>query len=218
VVVIDDHRSFADALSVSLGQDERVDGCEAVASIGAALEILETQPADVVVVDAYLNGESGVVGTPQIRRRCPHARIVMVTGQPELDLLADAVRAGVDAFLAKAAPLADIHAAVLDDELRDDGSATLPAQAAEEIRRREEGRHDGAPVDLTPRERDVLALLSRGVLVKDIARLLGITKETCRGYIKSLLMKLDARSQLQAVVIATRMGLLRSDELEHPVP
>jgi len=62
---------------------------------------------------------------------------------------------------------------------------------------------------LTQRERDVLQMLAAGLDANVIARELGISLNTCRGYAKSLLAKLDAHSQLEAVVIAVRNGLIR---------
>jgi DNA-binding NarL/FixJ family response regulator len=62
--------------------------------------------------------------------------------------------------------------------------------------------------DLTRREQEVLDCLGQGMQVKSIARVLGITQETCRGYVKSLHSKLGARSQLEAVVKAQQLGLL----------
>ena len=61
---------------------------------------------------------------------------------------------------------------------------------------------------LTRREQEVLDCLGRGMQVKAIARVLGITLETCRGYVKSLHAKLGVRSQLEAVVKAQQLGLL----------
>jgi DNA-binding CsgD family transcriptional regulator len=61
---------------------------------------------------------------------------------------------------------------------------------------------------LTRRERDVLGLLSQAMAIRLIARVLGISVHTCRGYIKSLLSKLGVSSQLEAVVKAQEMGLL----------
>jgi DNA-binding CsgD family transcriptional regulator len=62
---------------------------------------------------------------------------------------------------------------------------------------------------LTGREQEVLQLLAEGLDARATAKQLGISLHTCRGYIKSLLVKLEAHSQLQAVAIATRNGLVR---------
>jgi DNA-binding NarL/FixJ family response regulator len=71
----------------------------------------------------------------------------------------------------------------------------------------------GAPrVALSRRERDVLAMLTVGLDVRSIADQLGISLNTCRGYVKTLLHKLDAHSQLEAVAIARRLGLTVTDD------
>jgi DNA-binding NarL/FixJ family response regulator len=211
-MVVDDHQTFAHALSLALSQLDGVASCEPVSSVEAVLAELEHQPPDVVVLGAYLDERKGVDGAAGIRRHWPDTRVVMLTGQPDLDLLADAAAAGVDAFLSKETSFDELRSAVVADEPTDLGDSRLLAMAADAIRRRELARSTKAPVDLTPREREVLSLLAQGVALKDMARLLGIKLETCRGYVKSLLLKLDARSQLQAVVIAAREGLLDEDE------
>jgi DNA-binding CsgD family transcriptional regulator len=61
---------------------------------------------------------------------------------------------------------------------------------------------------LTPREQEVLLLLAEGVDARTIARRLGISVNTCRGYVKSIFLKLDAHSQLEAVAIARKHGLV----------
>jgi two-component system response regulator DesR len=210
VLVIDGHRLYAESLALALGQLGGVDECTSVSSVDlGVIELDDDAPYDVVVLDGYVVGRSGIDGTVEIRRRWPDTRIVMVTAEPELDLLAEAAVAGVDAFLAKDASFAEVSEAVLSGDVVDLGESGFLARVAESIRVREVRRESSeAPIDLTPRERDVLSLLAQGVAMKDMAGLLGITVETCRGYVKTLLLKLDARSQLQAVVIAARKGLL----------
>src|SRR5262245_13666436 len=151
VLVIDDHRSFADALCLALEQDEHVEACSAATTAEEGLVQVETSPWDVVVIDAFMGGMGGVEGSREIRRRLPDVRVVMVTGRPELDLLADAAAAGVDAFLSKEASLEDIREAILSGDAADVGSATLLAEVVEGIRQREAERVPDPPVSLTPR-------------------------------------------------------------------
>jgi len=73
-------------------------------------------------------------------------------------------------------------------------------------------RRPGTPELLTAREQQVLALLAQGRDPTAIARTLGISVLTCRGYIKNILVKLDAHSQLEAVMIALRRKLIRLDD------
>jgi DNA-binding NarL/FixJ family response regulator len=65
---------------------------------------------------------------------------------------------------------------------------------------------------LTPRELEVLTLLGQGRDPRGIAKDLGVTLHTCRGYVKSILAKLNVHSQLEAVVVASRTGLIRLGE------
>jgi len=66
---------------------------------------------------------------------------------------------------------------------------------------------------LTPREQEVLELMSTGKDVTTIARELQMAPHTCRGHVKSLLAKLGAHSQLEAVIVAVRTGLIHLDEV-----
>ena len=70
----------------------------------------------------------------------------------------------------------------------------------------------GTPVNLTQRECDVLALLARGAKVRHIAQTLGISLNTCRSHVKSLIAKLGASSQVDAVVRAQGLGLVGPDD------
>lgn len=213
VVVIDDHRSYAQAVCTSLEQQPAVDECRWAGSIEEALEVTEGWPYDVAMVDVLLPGGPGIDGLGRLRAHNPGVRTVVVTGNAEVETLAQAALAGADAFVTKDQPIDDVIAAVLGDgDVM--GDADLLARVTEDMRRREMERIVPPPVHLTPRERQILALLSEGTLLGDIAKVLGIRVETCRGYVKSLLAKLGARSQLQAVVTAARMGLLPAD---HPL-
>jgi DNA-binding NarL/FixJ family response regulator len=214
VLVVDDHRLFAETLCVALEQTDRIESVRCVHSLEEGIAELEAAPADVVVLDGDLPDAGAVQGCRLIRNRWPTTRILMLTARPAVDLLAEAAAAGVDAFRTKSMAYEDLVDTITSDAIEDLGDSEVLAELAEAIRRREaaQAERDGLPVDLTPREREVLGLLSRGVAMKDLAGLLGITLETCRGYVKIVLSKLGARSQLQAVVIAYRKGLLNDDQ------
>ena len=214
VLLIDDHRLFAEALCVALEQTERIESIRCVHTLEEGIAALEAEPADVVVLDGDLPDPGAVDGCRLIRNRWPTTRILMLTARPAVDLLAEAAAAGVDAFRTKGMAYEDLVETITSDAIEDLGDSEVLAELTEAIRRREAAwaERDGLPADLTPREREVLGLLSRGVAVKDMARLLGITLETCRGYVKAVLSKLGARSQLQAVVTAYRRGLLDDDD------
>ena len=208
VLVADAEQLFGEALCAALSRLPEVAECAVEQTAKRGLEQLDITEPDVVVLDAEISGPSSLDVATEVRRRWPEVRIVVVSGRADLDLLADAAALGVDGFLTKDVSLDLLCAAVLGQEPADLGQSSVLMMAAEAIRRREVARDATPVIDLTPREREVLAMLAQGVAMKDMAGLLGIRLETCRGYVKTLLAKLGARSQLQGVVFAARAGLL----------
>ena len=188
------------------GQDA-ISSCHSVPTIEDATAYLADHACDVVIIDLMMAERAAVEGVRAIRRAKPDVRIVALAGHAHLDVLIDATEADVDAFAPPASSLKGLIAAAYDD-VDDADTADLLAIITAEIQRRQDARTDGPVIELTPREREVLALLAGGMQLKDISRRLEIQLETCRGYVKSLLSKLGARSQLQAVVLAARYGLI----------
>ncbi len=191
-----------------LENHEAIGTCHSVPTIEDATAYLADHPCDVVVIDLMMAERAAVEGVRSIRRVRPDVRIVALAGHAHLDVLIEATDAQVDAFAPPASSMEGLIAAAYDDVDDDADTSDLLARVTAEVQRREVARSDGPVVELTPREREVLALLADGTQLKDISRQLGIQLETCRGYVKSLLSKLGARSQLQAVVLAARYGLV----------
>jgi DNA-binding NarL/FixJ family response regulator len=199
VLVVDDHQTLADLLEVALsGQPELA--CVGVATdLDAAVRLVDSLRPDVVVLDVHFAGDArdGVSVTAEITARHPATRVVLLTGAPTRDVLRRAAAAGACSVVAKDGSLDELLQAVR--AARTGGMVVPP----EMLRRLlvEPQRRTPQP-RLTRREADVLARMERGVDTRGIARELGISVNTCRGYVKSLLGKLNAHSQLEAVAIA----------------
>ena len=209
VLCVDDQRTFTDALQLALEGDTRVRYVGRASTVSEALDLLREVPADVVLMDLGLPEIDGIEGTRRVKAEFPAVRVVILTAHASLDAFVRAVAAGVDAFLAKDTPL---EAVVHELRRSDAGEMQLDPETLEALRRRigTRGSIGGRPwyPDLTDREREVLSLLAAGVDPQTIARQLGIRVHTCRGYVKNILMKLGAHSQLEAVAIAAQSGLL----------
>ena len=206
VLVVDDHRTFAELLAGAL-QAAGMDVLGTAHSAAQAVGMVEDLQPDVVVMDIEMPREDGLSATRRLRQVAPHTVVAVVSAHRDPEWVVRATQAGASAFIPKDGSLTemiDILTRVRAGQMLVAPSTfssaptagTRPAQA-DELR-----------PQLTRREQEVLDCLGRGMQIKAIARVLGITVETCRGYVKSLHAKLGVRSQLEAVVKAQQLGLL----------
>ena len=211
VLIVDDHLAFSEALAAAIDRHADLACVGTPTTIAECFATLEQAAPDVVLLDIYLPDGDGIEAIPGIRARSPAARIVVMTGYTDIEVMARAASAGASGFLPKensiGAVLAAIRA-VRDGQMLVDGS-TLAAILGRvgRVAPGTRGPGDGSN-HLTTRERDVLDLMGQGLDPHTIAGRLGISLHTCRGYQKSILAKLDAHSQLEAVVVAARQGLI----------
>ena len=205
VVVVDDHRTFADLLQFAIDAEPGLRCLGIAYDLLSGMTLVESVRPDVVVMDYEFLGDDrdGVVATAAITARHPDVRVVLLTGRADVALVSRAVEAGASSLLPKSGALNDLM-----DALRTAGDGGLlvhPALMAGPPAASESEAASG--VALSPREKDMLARLTIGWGTEAISRDLGISRNTCRGYLKSLFWKLGAHSQLEAVAIAQRRGL-----------
>jgi len=207
VVIIDDHRAFSQAvgLALSLEPDLTYVGEASTMTLGLDL-IARTRPA-VALVDYALPDVDGVETTRRIRRSFPATRVVMITGHADLALMQAAADAGASAFLPKQSAVAEIIRAVrhADDGIMLVDHGTLRLLMVDSGSR---SRMDTR--GLNERELEALEMLGRGLSPRGIAEELCVSLHTARGYVKAILAKLEAHSQLEAVVAAIRLGLIEA--------
>lgn len=206
VLIIDDHATFAELLALALDAQPDITCVGHVQDAARALdEVARLQP-DVAVVDVHLGDADGLALATDLLQRHPDLRVLMLSASSERAHVARAASAGASAYLAKSGVLAEVLGAVRTARR---GSLQLSADLVLGLVQSEPGAGRlGAPT-LTGREQQVLELLAQGLDVSAIARRLGIRTSTCRGYVQNLLEKFDARSQLDAVVRATELGLVQ---------
>ena len=211
VLLVDDHRAFSEALAAAIGHHPDLACVGTPTTIAECFAAVEQTAPDVVLLDIYLPDGDGIDAIAGIRARHPAARIVVMTGYADIDVMGRAASAGASGFLPKESSIGAVLAAiraVRDGQMLVDGS-TLAAILGRVGRAAPGTRaHGSGPSHLTTREQDVLDLMGQGLDPHAIAGRLGISLHTCRGYQKSILAKLDAHSQLEAVVVAARRGLI----------
>lgn len=209
VLVVDDHLSFSGAIGIAIDAQDDLACVGAASSVAEAVDGVRRHQPDVILMDIYLPDGDGIEATERIVALSPSTRVLILTGHTDVDVLARAANAGACGFLPKESPIGAVIRAIRsarDGQLLVDGS-TLAAILGR-VRRHGAAEPPGDAPTLTRRERDVLALMGQGLDPHAIAKELGISLHTCRGYQKSIMAKLDAHSQLETVVIATRQGLI----------
>src|SRR3954467_10636013 len=205
VLVVDDHRTFGDLLKFALDAAPGLTCVGLANDVVTGLDMVAVHQPDVVVMDYDFAGDTrdGVMGTAAIRARYPDVYVVLLTAHADSGLVQRAADAGASSVMPKDGALSGLLDALL--RAGPGGMLVHPALLAG---RAQPAADRPRQSRLSPREQDVLGMLALGLSASAIAQQLGISVNTCRGYIKSLLWALDAHSQLEAVAIARRQGLV----------
>ncbi len=208
VFLVDDHRVVRTGLSAYLDQvggveviGQAQDGKQALDRI-AVLEPVGALP-DVVLMDIKMPGTDGITATRQIKSRWPEIEVVAMTSFSEQATVRDALEAGAAGYLLKDADADQVAEAVRGAAAGrmhlDPGVARLLADSV---------RAPQHPAEsLTPREREVLALVAEGASNRQVAAALTVSERTARTHMSAILAKLGLVSRTQAALWAVREGL-----------
>ena len=212
VLLVDDHRIFADGVRLLLQQAPEIEVAAVAGSGEQALEVAAAIRPDVVLMDVDLPGMSGIDAMRRLAAMDPAPAVVALSAFQQGDVIADALEAGAAAYVPKTHAPEELIEAIRQAA---EGSSSVPPEQVEAVlarlRRRAEAPPAPTPVgqDLTPRERDVLVRLAGGASVAETAEALHVSVFTIRGHVRGILTKLGVRSMTQAVALALRDGLLQ---------
>lgn len=207
VMLVDDHDLFREGLRDLLEERSFEVVGEAENATDAIALAAENRP-DVVLMDINLQGRSGIEATHDLRVVSPTTRVVMLTVSPNEDDIIEAIGAGASGYLLKDSPVADIESGVLAAAA---GEWLLsPRIAAAVIDRLRTWTHQNPreeSPELTPRELEVLQLITAGKENGEIASELVISEQTVKSHVSSVLSKLQVDNRIQAAVYAVRERL-----------
>lgn len=210
VWIVEDNRLFRQGLAALVAEAEGMECPVAVESVEEALDRVETGDVpDIVLMDIGLPGMDGIDGTREIRARVRAARVIMLTVQEEDESVFRAVCAGASGYLLKPLPADEIVDAIREVE---QGAAPMNGYIARKVLDMF-SRYTVAPAEaatycLTPREREILALLVEGSTMKQIANRLAVSYHTIDTHLRSIYDKLHVHSRSAAVAKALRERLL----------
>ena len=212
VSIVEDNEQLRETLARVLN---RADGFECVgqhASAEAGLEGIPKERPNAVLMDINLPGMNGVECVRQLKQLLPQTQVVMLTAYEDTENIFSSLAAGASGYLLKRSKSAEILEALARcaerrfadvHAHRPQGGAILSVRGPARGRAGRSGQPN-SPRDLSPREQEVLDLLSQGFMYKEISDKLGISFETVRTYIRRIYEKLHVRTRTEAVAKVLR--------------
>ncbi len=199
VSIVEDNHFIRMALEQILINSE---GYDVVAVYGSGEEAVDKMPGeipDVVLMDINMGKMSGIEAVRIIKEKCPSIKFMMCTVYEDDEKIFDALAAGASGYILKKTKPAELVAAIRDLY---DGGAPMSGQIASRVvasfRKKEENREAVVLENLSTREYEILELLVKGRLYKEISSTLGISQETVRKHVYNIYKKLHVNNRVEA--------------------
>lgn len=213
VLIVDDDDLMRAGLAELLSNDATIDIVGQASTGRQAIARVPRLAPDVVLMDVRMPDVDGIAATRELARVAPAARVLILTTFEQDDYVFGALRAGASGFLVKRTRpeelIAAVHTIAAGDSLL---SPSVTRRVIDRMAQQPTPElTDQAKLDeLTRREREVLALIARGMSNREIATALFVEESTIRTHVKRILMKLQLRDRVQAVIFAYESGLNRT--------
>jgi DNA-binding NarL/FixJ family response regulator len=220
LVLADDHHLLRRGFRSLLGGEPGLEVVGEASTGQEAIEICRRLKPDLILMDVRMPEMDGITATRQIKREQPGVSVLMVTMHENPDYLLEALDAGAAGYVLKDTPAARLINAV---HRTLDGESPLNQELATRLLRQlaEEKQHNQCQVPpqhrepledaLTPREKEVLGLLTTGQTNQQIARTLTISKGTAKVHVERIIRKLGVSDRTQAAVRAIELGFTSPD-------
>ena len=204
VMLVDDHTMVRRGLATFLKAFDDLELAGEAESGKVAIQLCAEVLPDVILMDMVMPDMDGAAATRAIRQQFPQVQVIALTSFKEGDLVKNALSAGAIGYLLK-----DVSADELAEAIRaaHAGRATLSPEAAQALV--ETANQPPAPgLDLTEREREVLALMVEGLNNTQIAGRLSVSPSTIKSHVSNILSKLGVASRTEAVSLALRNQII----------
>lgn len=201
VLCVDDHRIVREGIALIISREPDMNVVASASTVQEAVAQFRRHEPDITLMDLRLRGSSGIQAIQTIRGDYPDARIVVLTMYQGDEDIHQALAAGAATYLLKDAVADDLIRVVRD--VHAGGHPIDP-----DVRARLDERATYPAPTLTPREIQVLKLVSVGKRNKEIAGVLGLSEETVPVHLKNIFAKLKVNDRTAAVTVALRRGIV----------
>jgi DNA-binding NarL/FixJ family response regulator len=211
ILIADDHPLYREALASVFERGGDIETAGSVDSFDAALAAVAGGDVALALLDLGMPGMDGVAGVTRLRERHPETRVAVISGSLDAARIREVLAAGACGYLPKTFEPHMILAAV---RLMLSGAIYVPPDALAEAATADSGRAGGSPAgggNLTPRELEVLRMLTKGSANKEIARAIGVAEVTVKLHTRRILEKLGVRNRAAAAALAVSRGLIGDD-------
>jgi DNA-binding NarL/FixJ family response regulator len=205
ILLADDHPLFRQGVAHSLAADTGFAVIAEADSGEQAVELARRLQPDLVLLDINMPGIGGIQAAAQIAAGLPATRIVMLTVAENQDALLSALKAGAHGYVLKGVSALELRGIIR--RIAEGEAYVTPQLAAEmllEFSRPRTATHGIS--ELTPREAEVLDLLSHGMTNREIGDKLHLAEKTIKHHMTNILQKLQVRTRTEAAVLALRQG------------
>jgi DNA-binding NarL/FixJ family response regulator len=203
ILIVDDHPVVRQGLRAMFSSEPDITVLGMAASAQEAMNLLERERPDVVLMDLRMPEMEGIEAITALRRITPNLRILVLTNYRSDEYIIRATQAGAMGYLLKNTPQEEIVKAV---RVVHGNERYVPKDIAKRLFEAI-GREE-----VSPRELEVLVLVAQGCTNKDVAHKLFISDKTVRNHVTSCLLKLQAKDRTEAVTRAIERGLIRVPE------
>lgn len=215
ILLIDDHRVVRAGLRMLIESQPGWKVVGEAATRSQALASLQEEVPDIILLDLDLGGEKGLDFLPELRAAAPEARVIILTGLRDPQAQQKAFRLGAVGLVLKENAAEVLLKAI---EKVQGGEVWLDRSTVAEILGGREGESGPDPetlklASLTPREKEIIALIAEGLKNKQIADRLFISETTVRHHLTSIFDKLEVGDRLELLLYAYRHGLARPPDL-----
>lgn len=200
VMIVDDHAVVRMGLSAIINLEKEFFVCGEAETGQEAVKIASTLAPDVVIMDLVMPGMDGVETTRAILEASPSSRVLILTTFGSAADISQALDAGATGAVTKNLSNTDLMKAIRDTR---DGVRHVSPEIEQSL------TEDNGSISLTPRQREVLGSITRGLSNDNIATMLGISKSRVKQHLNELYEKLGASNRAEAVSIALRKHLLK---------